>query len=200
MLPSIMNQNSAELNQHEKDQIVTNEELFRRYFLGDEAGLRSLIDRHGDKLTYYINGYVHDLQEAEDLMIEAFSRVVAKQPNFEENGFNKTARNLALRQCMQSKMFSLIDIDEVEAASTQDSSVLDDLINNEKYRIISRSLDQIHTEYREAIYLHYFEQMSYSEAAEVMKKTVKQVSNLIYRGKQALKPILAKEGLTDEDH
>jgi DNA-directed RNA polymerase specialized sigma24 family protein len=39
--------------------------------------------------------------------------------------------------------------------------------------------------------------MSYSEAAVVMKKNEKQLANLIYRGKQALKTIFEKEGITD---
>lgn len=51
---------------------ATNEELFSAYLKGDENALRILLERHGDVLTLYINGYIHDIHEAEDLMIEAF--------------------------------------------------------------------------------------------------------------------------------
>lgn len=48
---------------------ATNEALFAAYLRGD-----------GDALTLYINGYIHDIYEAEDLMIEAFSPMIHTRP------------------------------------------------------------------------------------------------------------------------
>ena len=48
---------------------MTDEELYRRYLYGDEAGLSALMDRYGSALTLYIDGYLGDIHEAEDLMI-----------------------------------------------------------------------------------------------------------------------------------
>lgn len=59
---------------------ATNEELFSSYLEGDGNALRILMERHGDALTLYINGYIHDIHEAEDLMIEAFSRMISAKP------------------------------------------------------------------------------------------------------------------------
>lgn len=182
----------------------TNEEYFCDYLRGDENGLRVLIDRHGDNLTYYINGYIHDLQESEDLMIEAFSLMLVKKPRFEEFGFKtylyKTARNLALRHTQRSRSFLISDLDELAEVPASEKTIDDHLHHKDQIRIIGQSLEQINPEYREAIYLFYFEDMSYSQAAEVMKKTEKQLANLIYRGKQALKGLLEKEGITYEEH
>ena len=50
----------------------TDEEFYKQYLCGDEAGLEALMKKYGDPLTLYINGYLHDVHEAEDLMIEAF--------------------------------------------------------------------------------------------------------------------------------
>ena len=58
---------------------MTDEELYRRYLDGDEAGLSELMEKYGDALTLYIDGYLGDIHEAEDLMIEAFSYLLAKQ-------------------------------------------------------------------------------------------------------------------------
>ena len=52
---------------------MTDEELYRRYLDGDDAGLSELMARYGDALTIYIDGYLGDIHEAEDLMIEVFS-------------------------------------------------------------------------------------------------------------------------------
>jgi RNA polymerase sigma-70 factor (ECF subfamily) len=41
-----------------------------------------------------------------------------------------------------------------------------------------------------ALYLSYFEDMTYEEIARVMKKNKKQVDNLLYRGKERLRELL----------
>ena len=49
------------------------------------------------------------------------------------------------------------------------------------------------------LYLTYFEGMSYAQAAEVMGKSVKQITNLVYRGKESLRKLLEREGVTDAE-
>jgi RNA polymerase sigma-70 factor (ECF subfamily) len=44
------------------------------------------------------------------------------------------------------------------------------------------------------VHLIYFENMTYEEAAGVMKKNRKQVDNLLYRAKKELRIILGKGG------
>ena len=52
---------------------MTDEIYYRRYLDGDETGLSSLMEKYGSPLTLYINGYLHDIHESEDLMIDVFS-------------------------------------------------------------------------------------------------------------------------------
>lgn len=68
--------------------------------------------------------------------------------------------------------------------------------NKERNQILHACLDRLNVDYREALYLTYFNGMSYAEAAEIMGKSVKQVTNLVYRGKQNLRTLLQKEGIT----
>lgn len=65
----------------------TDEQCFSDFLAGDESGLRTLMERYGDSLTLYINGYLHDIHYSEDLMIEAFSRIIAKRPRLFGGGF-----------------------------------------------------------------------------------------------------------------
>lgn len=60
--------------------MISDEELYRQYLSGDETGLEELIRKYDNPLTLYINGYLHDIHEAEDLMIEVFSYLFAKGP------------------------------------------------------------------------------------------------------------------------
>ena len=54
-------------------------------------------------------------------------------------------------------------------------------------------------DYREALYLTYFEGMSYQQAAEVMGKSVKQITNMVYRGKERLRGLLKREGIANAE-
>ena len=155
------------------------EDLYRQYLSGDETGLDSLMQKYGNSLTLYINGYLHDLHEAEDLMIEAFAYFVAKKPHIRDGGFRaylyKSARHLALR-CLE------------EVIRTK-----------ERNRILHLCMSELNQAYREVLYLVYFEDMSYRQAAEVMNKNIKQVTNLVYRGKESLRKLLEREGISNAE-
>ena len=59
--------------------MISDEEAYWQYLDGIEQGADILVDRYGDALTYYIHGYIHDIHESEDLMIEAFAKIFAKE-------------------------------------------------------------------------------------------------------------------------
>lgn len=93
------------------------EDLYRQYLSGDETGLDSLMQRYGNSLTLYINGYLHDLHESEDLMIEVFAYVFTKKPSIRDGGLKaymyKAARHMALRHKSRRKhSFSIDDLVE----------------------------------------------------------------------------------------
>lgn len=58
--------------------MISDEEAYWQYLDGIEQGADILVDRYGDALTYYIHGYIHDIHESEDLMIEAFSKILQR--------------------------------------------------------------------------------------------------------------------------
>ena len=60
-------------------------------------------------------------------------------------------------------------------------------------------MDEMNPDYREVLYLTYFEDMSYAQAAEVTGKTVKQITNMVYRGKKSLRRLLELEGITNAE-
>ena len=67
----------------------------------------------------------------------------------------------------------------------------------ERARILRACMAELHADYREALFLVYFEGLSHAETAAVMGKREKQVADLIYRGKNALRKRLEQEGITD---
>ncbi len=157
------------------------------------------MERYGDSLTFYINGYLHDLNESEDLMVEAFSYLIAKKPKIRDGGFRgylyKTARHLALRHKEKKRSRQTFCFDELEAV-TENRAFLEDVIQTEeRNRILHLCMEQLSQDYREALYLVYFENLSHTEVGIVMGKSQKQVSNLVCRGKQSLRKQMEKEGI-----
>ena len=67
----------------------------------------------------------------------------------------------------------------------------------ERDMILHFCMNELKSDYREALYLTYFEGMSYLQAAVVMGKCEKQITNMVYRGKERMRILLEREGITN---
>ena len=173
--------------------------------------MRPLMESYGDALILYVNGYIHDIDAAEDLMIEAFARIMAKRPAIGEGAFKaylfKTARNLALRHQQKSCRMNVFSIDGLDSdvaenilasangVTAQSSPVEYDVGLEERKQILHMCLDRIEPELREALWLIYFEGLSYAEAASIMNVNSKRIDHLLQRGKRQMRNELVKEGI-----
>lgn len=176
--------------------MVSDETAYRKYLAGDEAAAQLLVERYGDALTLYINGVLGDIHEAEDLMIEAFAHIFARERPIQDGCFKaylyKTGRNLALR-CKTRRRFFL-PLEELPFELPDEALAETGLFQNEQHQQLYAALGKLKKEYRETLFLVYFEELSYRQAAQVLGRTEQQVTNLVYRGKQQLKQLLEQEG------
>ena len=184
---------------------MMNDEIFyRRYLEGDESGLTTLMERYGDKLTFYINGYLNDVNDAEDLMIEAFAYLITKRPRIREGNFKaylyKAARHLALRLAVKNRKQRCFSFEDMGKELESGILIEEVVCTEERDRTLHFCMDQLNPAYREALYLVYFENMHHAEAAVVMGKSKKQVADLIYRGKNSLRKRLGQEGFTNAQY
>ena len=181
--------------------MACDETLYRQYAAGDDAGLDALMKKYGDPLTLYIDGYLHDVHEAEELMLDVFAYLFTKKPRIRDGGFKaylyKAARHMALRRKSKQKLLFSLDA----LAEEPDGQLLAEEViqTKERNRILHFCMDEMNPDYREVLYLTYFEGMSYAQAAEVTGKTVKQITNMVYRGKESLRKLLEREGVTNAD-
>ena len=60
----------------------------------------------------------------------------------------------------------------------------------ERKRVVNAAVAGLPEDMQVVIHLIYFEEMTYEEAAKVMKKNRKQVDNLLYRAKKELRRVL----------
>lgn len=183
--------------------MISDETAYQRYLDGEEKAADLLVEKYGDALTLYINGYIKDVHEAEDLMIEAFSCVFAKErPIGGEGSFKaylyKTARNLSLRH-RRKRRIPFLSFDELDFEPQSEALLDTAFVRSERDRQLYEALDKLKVEYRETLYLVCLEELSYRDAARVMGKSESQITNLVHRGKQSLKTILEQEGFSYAD-
>lgn len=171
----------------------TDEVIYSRYLKdGGSDDLRALLERHRESLTLFIYGFVRNMEDAEDIMLSAFAAAAAGSSSFSGKSSFRTwlfgiGRNLARKHLRETRriygMTGSLDDPDVREAE-------DELIREESRRELYEAMSMLPDDYRNALYLVYFEDMSHDEVARVMHKTKKQVYNLVFRGKQSLREIL----------
>ena len=173
---------------------------YRRFLNGDEKGLAEIVNMYGDNLMLFINSFVNNLTLAEDIMEDVFMELVVKRHNFKEESTFKTylfamGKNKAFNVLKKNKRCTYIEDKEIE----DEKRFEDNLIKNEEQKHIHEALKKLPKDYKTVLYLIYFEDMSYNEIERIMKKNNKQIKNLAYRARIALKEILGKEGFSYEE-
>ena len=177
---------------------------YRRFLNGDDKALGEIVRDYADGLTLYLNGIVSNISVAEELMEETFFRLITKKPKFHPKHSFKTwlytiGRNVAIDYLRRNAKISDTSFDDLENY-IQDEYDLEKLYIIEQRKItVHRALKKLHTDYRQVLWLLYFEDLSNAEAAAVMKKSARQMKNLVYRAKSALKSELDKEGFVYEE-
>lgn len=178
----------------------SDEQLYERFLKeGSEDALLMLVKRHRESLVLFINGYVHDMNTAEELSLDAFAEVAAGPTFFSaKSSFRTWLFSIGRHQALMylRKLVPMEELDESTEAGA-DSPELE-ILKNERNRMLYEALSKLNEDYRRILLLLYFEEMTAAEAARVIGKNKKQVYNLAERGKKALKDILLKMGFTYE--
>ena len=179
----------------------SDDELYSTYLAGDGTAYDELMLRHGDDLLIYLNGYTHNFHDAEDLMIEAFARIMVKRPSIGEGNFRaylfRTGRNLATRFHFRSHRAEVFSMEELNKEIADGSLPEQIAWDNEKNAILNVCLERIDPQLKEALWLVYCEEMTYAQAAEIMGVSSRKIDKLLARGKSLLKKELGKEGVTN---
>ena len=179
----------------------TETELYRAFLDGDPSSYDELMLRLGDALTAYLYSYLRDWQEAENLMIEAFARIMVKKPHIRGGNFKaylyKTARNLASKFYHQKMKRQTISLESLEAELPGGDHPEESALKEERKKALYRCMERVDPDLKEVLRLLYFEEMSYEEAAAVFHVNKKRIDHLAERARKEMRKELAKEGITD---
>ena len=175
--------------------------LYRRYLDGDEAAFTEIINKYRDPVTFFIQRYVHDLPAAEDIAIDTFMELIVHPKKYNFIDSLKTflfimARSRALDYLRKQKRHKTVPIEEQEEVLADEHSLEESVLQNERARKLHHAIEQLPADQQTAVHLVYFEDRSYEDTAHIMNKTRKQIDNMLYRAKKALKELIGEEAVS----
>ncbi len=177
---------------------------YRRFLDGDDAGIAEIVGEYKDGLILYLNQYVNNLCVAEELTEDTFFRLLVKKPRFSGRSSFKSwlyaiGRNVAVDHIRHNSRLSSTPLEEMENYLSDEQSLEQSYIKEESKIALHKALSRLAPDYRQVLWLVYFEDFSNKEVAIALKKSDRQVKNLLYRAKKSLKTELEKEGFTYEN-
>ena len=172
---------------------------YRRFLDGDESAFDEIMQELFYSLVFFVDRYVHDVHTAEDIAIDAFSDLVVHRHRYNFKVTLKTylfmiGRSRALDYIKHRKVIDFCDLSDVKDLPDNEKTVEESVLTDETKRTVNAAIAKLPEDMRVVIHLIYFEGMTYAEASRVMKKSRKQVDNLLYRAKGELRIILGEDG------
>lgn len=172
---------------------------YRRFLDGDESAFDDVMRELFDKLVFFVDRYVHDIHAAEDVAIDVFADLIVHRHRYNFKVTLKTylfmlGRSRAIDYIRHRRVIDCVDLDAVRDVSDDRETLEESILADECRRAVNAAVAALPQDMRVAVHLVYFEEMTYDEAARVMKKNRKQVDNLLYRAKKELRIILGKDG------
>ena len=177
--------------------------LYKAYLDGDDKAFEELVLLLKDNLIYFIERYVKNLSEAEELAEDSFVELLLHRRSYNFKVSLKTylftiGRNKAINYLKKNARHPSVDIADCEYSLGDGTDLEEKVVSDERKKRVISALERINPEYRDVLHLIYFEGLDSSEAGAVLKKNKKQMANLLFRAKEAARKEFMKEGLGDE--
>ena len=176
---------------------------YQKYLSGDDQGMVALIRDYKDGLILFLNNLTGNLQLAEELAMDTFVHLGIKRPQNKQKASFKTwlytiARHLAVDHFRKRSRRKEVPLEEGYGIADEQACIERLYQKNREKLAVHNGMKQLNDSYRQILWLVYFEDLSLKEAAKIMGKTTRATETLVYRARNALKNILAKEGFTYE--
>jgi len=176
---------------------------YRRFLNGDHAGIREIIDTYYDGLVMYLNNYMDNLSDADDLAEETMIVLATRKPHYHGRSSFKTwlyaiGRHLAIDH-IRKHAREVVGIPDTAAQQIADAETIEEkCIRDEEHKELYRAMRNIKQEYRLVLWLKYFESMSAQEIAVVTGKSTHSVYHLCERAVEALRKQMKSENVIYE--
>ncbi len=176
------------------------ESSYRRYLDGNKEAFDEILKEYWNPLVSFLKRMVLSQAAAEDIAMDVFADLIAQPRKYNFKTALKTylfmlGRSRALNYIKRNRIVPTVPLEDAFALFSPDAGPEEKVLSQERAEAVNKALNDLPRDMRDALVLTYFENLSAEEVGAVMKKNRKQVYNLLYRGKQALRATLESEDI-----
>lgn len=167
---------------------------------GDVNAFGILVDRYQEKLLRYGRKFLPRREDIEDMVQEVFISAYRNIQSFDTKQLfrpwiYRIAHNAFINHMKRNERGAvLVDFDTFLSHPVYEDPTDKERDVAQIRGMLDRGLDKINPKYKEALVLHYFDDLAYKEIADVLAIPPGTVSVRIMRGREALKKVLEKDG------
>lgn len=171
--------------------------LYQEFLNGNEKAFECIMDKYMEKLIYFINSFVKNIDVAEDLAQDVFVYILINKNDYNSKYQLKTylftiGKCRALNYIKKEKR--LVPLDE-SYYGTQNEEIEDIIFKNEKIQYLKNIINKLESSQSRVIFLADIEELSYNDICKILDMSLPKVKSLIHRGRKKLKELLLKEGV-----
>lgn len=142
---------------------------------------------YGNMILRLAYSYVHNMQDAEDILQDTLLQVMLKAPTFENSDHErsyllKCAANISKNRIVYNKVRETDELDETLIAEKR-----------EDLSFVWEAVKALPEKYREVIHLFYEEGYKTAEIAQILDRKESTVRSDLKRGRERLKMILRRD-------
>jgi RNA polymerase sigma-70 factor (ECF subfamily) len=174
---------------------ASDEELLARIARGDQDAVRAMVARKLPRLLALAGRMLGDRGDAEDVAQETFVRIWRAAPRWRsgeakfDTWLHRVALNLCTDRLRRRRETTMAEPPEqIDRGPAPDRNLHDE----DSQRLVGAALATLPDRQREAIVLHYYQELSNIDAAEAMGISVEALESLLSRARRALRPEFAK--------
>ena len=177
------------------------EEAYMRFLSGEMDAFEIIVKELQMPLIQFINRYIGNTSIAEDLAEDVFVEILLHRDRYNFKVKLKTylftiARNTAIDYIRKNKRLAPYEVDEDFSPDTRlHASPEEAYLAKEQRDTIVDLIQTVKGDQGTALYLTLVENLSNEEAARVMKKSKKQIENLLFQGRRKIHTLIEKEGI-----
>lgn len=167
---------------------------------GDQSAFEEVVLFYQNKIYQHCYRMLGNAHEAEDIAQEAFIRAYVNIHSFDEgrkfsSWLYRIATNLSIDRLRKRKPDYFLDaevkggdgLNMYSRLQSEESSIVEEVENNELQRYIHGEISQLPPKYRSIIMLRYLEEFSLKEISEMLEIPMGTVKTRIHRGREALR-------------
>jgi len=173
-------------------------ELLARVGRGEPRAVREMVEKKLGRLLALAERLLGRRGEAEEVAQEVFVRLWKQAPHWQPGRarFDTWLHRVALNLCydrLRRRREEVLDDDADDAAADPAAAPDAQLQAKQRGRRVARALAELPQRQREALVLQYYQELSNSEAAELMGIGIEALESLLVRARRSLRERLAAE-------